>query len=54
MKRNSIFSKIFGGLLLAAVLSLSACNRGYGCPYDFSISADNAVEAIAVLLPVMF
>jgi len=26
------------GFLVIGLLTLTSCNRGYGCPYDFSIA----------------
>ncbi|MDQ3142580.1 MAG: hypothetical protein M3Q56_10085 [Bacteroidota bacterium] len=37
MKRSLKFTQALGMTILA-VLTMSSCNRGYGCPYDFSVT----------------
>ena len=42
MKKNNRLQNI---LIVAAVVALSSCNRGYGCPTNFSV--DELIETIA-------
>ncbi len=35
-------------LLGASVLLLSSCNRGYGCPTNFSVDVFDALKSILV------
>lgn len=45
MKINKMKRLIFGLILLGAAASLSSCNRGYGCPTNFSLN-DSAVKVV--------
>lgn len=36
-------------LVLVALIGLSSCNRGYGCPYDFSIADTMSTILVAVV-----
>ncbi len=45
MKLNKMKRLIFGLILLGAAASFSSCNRGYGCPNNFSLN-DAAVEVV--------
>lgn len=44
MKRISL-----GALLVLSILTLSACNRGYGCPYGMSTEFNNFLSYITQL-----
>lgn len=39
MKSNIIRSILAVAILALAAISFSSCNRGYGCPTNFSISS---------------
>ena len=38
MKKSSLRLAVFGLLLAVAAISMSSCNKGYGCPSDFSLA----------------
>lgn len=45
MNQKNLFGKILAFILLATVVfGTTSCNRGYGCPYNTSIS--KAVEIV--------
>lgn len=46
MKKNLSKSLALVAVLALAALSMTSCNRGYGCPSDFSV-AENVVQPIA-------
>jgi len=39
-------------ILSLMMVSLSSCNRGYGCPYDFSVGSaiENAINLVGTLI----
>ncbi|MBK7340860.1 MAG: hypothetical protein IPQ10_11705 [Saprospiraceae bacterium] len=39
MKKKN-FSLLTLGVAFVALAGLSSCSRGYGCPYDFSLTQD--------------
>lgn len=49
MKLNKMKRLIFGLILLGAAASFSSCNRGYGCPNNFSVN-ETAVEVVKVVV----
>ena len=50
MTSRQPFRPLFFALVLAlAALSFSSCNRGYGCPNNFSIDLENTVEVLRAL-----
>ncbi|HMW40222.1 MAG: hypothetical protein K1X68_02190 [Saprospiraceae bacterium] len=51
MKNKRISSKL-AGLSVIALMLLTSCNRGYGCPYDFSV-AETLVQWSKVLIQVI-
>lgn len=38
MKVKSVKTLLFAFVLLASASSLTSCNRGYGCPNNFSLN----------------
>jgi hypothetical protein len=42
-------------VIVLLLISMTSCNRGYGCPYDFSLDsfivniADTALELVSIL-----
>ncbi|MCO6461571.1 MAG: hypothetical protein J5I59_09215 [Saprospiraceae bacterium] len=41
MNNKKVFGKIIALFLLAAVVfGTTSCNRGYGCPYNTSVSSN--------------
>ncbi|HQW71173.1 MAG: hypothetical protein IPO45_08260 [Saprospiraceae bacterium] len=45
MNKKNLLGKFFAFILLATVvMGTSSCNRGYGCPYNTSVS--NVVKVI--------
>ena len=38
-------------LLLTFAATVSSCNRGYGCPNNFSIDANDVIEVAAEAVP---
>ena len=57
MKKMNSFKKLIPVFLfLFALATLSSCNRGVGCPSDFSIgqtAVETAVETVAEVLPAL-
>lgn len=52
MKKMKFFKKLIPVfLLLAGLATLSSCNRGVGCPNNFSIG--QAVETLVDVVPVV-
>lgn len=45
MKLNKMKRLILGLILLGAAASFTSCNRGYGCPNNFSLN-DTAVKVV--------
>jgi hypothetical protein len=45
MKINKMKRLIFGLILLGAAASFTSCNRGYGCPNNFSLN-ETAVKVV--------
>ncbi|WP_170110165.1 hypothetical protein [Flavilitoribacter nigricans] len=45
MKLNKMKRLVVGLILLGAAASFSSCNRGYGCPNNFSVN-DTAVKVV--------
>lgn len=53
MKKQMIRNFLPGMLMLGAVVFLSSCNRGYGCPNNFSLN-DTVVEIVGSVLNLFF
>lgn len=45
MKLNKMKRLVLALVLLGAAASFSSCNRGYGCPNNFSVN-DTAVKVV--------
>lgn len=51
---NSLNTKKLAPVLAALLtLSLSACNRGYGCPTNFGLN-ENFLDAVSTVLNALF
>ena len=53
MKKQSIKSALTLLAVVAATALLSSCNRGYGCPNNFSLN-DNVFEVVGSVLNLIF
>lgn len=51
MKLNKMKRFFFGLVLLAAASSFSSCNRGYGCPTNFSMN-DTVVKVVKEIVEI--
>ncbi|MDX1407147.1 MAG: hypothetical protein R3330_03410 [Saprospiraceae bacterium] len=45
MKRSSLRILVLAFFLGAAALSMTSCNKGYGCPTDFSLGCSDEAPA---------
>lgn len=52
-KKNFNFRPSYALLALAAV-ALSSCNRGVGCPTNFSLNATDMIDAVVSVLNFIF
>ncbi len=53
MKNKKVRNFAFTLLVVLAATALSSCNRGYGCPNNFSLN-DTLVEFVGSVLNLIF
>lgn len=49
--RNFLKNLVAFALLLFFAATVSSCNRGYGCPNNFSIDATDVIEVATEAVP---